>query len=32
MPVVPRVVNDVSNATDINHESHFRLSKFRRVR
>ena len=23
MPGVPRNVNDVSNATDINHESHF---------
>ena len=23
MPGVPRIVNDVSNATDINHESHF---------
>ncbi len=23
MPGVPRIVNEVSNATDINHESHF---------
>ena len=23
MPGVPRIVNDVSNARDINHESHF---------
>ena len=23
MPGVPRIVNDVSNATDTNHESHF---------
>ena len=23
MPVAPRIVNYVSNATDINHESHF---------
>ena len=23
MPVVPRIVNDVSNVTDITHESHF---------
>ena len=23
MPGVPRIVNDVSNATDINQESHF---------